>query len=225
MMENEASEKLNSATGTEHEENDSNTDIPSDRDYQYAKINIFSALAALYIILTLGEQLYLIASLRMLEKQYGFTATQTSLLLSIDNVTSLVMILIVGYLGDRYSKPRILAACYLTTAVGVVIEAMPYFLYKGNSESMFNTGIAFGNMTNMRRRDILCNPESVNISCTDLPSEEKLPKDNEHAYYVLIAARLLVGIGIAPRVALSMTYIYENTPKTKASMYIGKLST
>ena len=222
-MDNEAREKFNLSTRTAPEEDESKIDILDDKHYQYGKINIFSAFAALYIILTLGEQFYLIASLRMLEKQYGFTATQTSLLLSIDNVTSLVMILVVGYLGDRYSKPRILAVCYLTTAVGVGIEAMPYFLYKGNIESMFNTGIVFSNMTNVRRGDILCNPESVNTSCTDLPSEEKLPEDNEHAYYVLVAARLLVGIGIAPRVALSMTYIYENTPKNKASMYIGKL--
>ena len=100
------------------------------------------------------------ASYRMLEKQYGLSAAQTGLLESIDNVTTLIVLLLVGYLGDKLNIARILGVCYINLGLGIILHALPYFLFRGN---VVDTETAeSGNMSDIfKSSDIICQLDNI----------------------------------------------------------------
>ena len=77
-----------------------------------------------------------VSSTRTIEKHFGFTGTQTSILLAADNITGLVALLILGYLGGKYNKARFTGITAVGIALGNIILTVPYYKSAVTSDIM-----------------------------------------------------------------------------------------
>lgn len=72
---------------------------------------------------------YMIGSLSTLEKRYAFESKISGLILIADNVSQIIISPLIGYLGNKYNRPRIMAIGELLAAFSCFVFATPYFLY------------------------------------------------------------------------------------------------
>ena len=106
----------NSTSGSIHEESNTARDVVRNDDKKEMKrqnlLLLFTVNAGvLFRILCYG---YFNGSIRMLEKQFGFTTTQTGFLTSVDNILAILVQLFGGYIGDKVHKTRLIGICNLT---------------------------------------------------------------------------------------------------------------
>ena len=168
-----------------------------------------------------GFTSYMTASYRMLEKQYGLSAAQTGLLESIDNVTSLIVLLLVGYFGDKLNIARILGVCYINLGLGIILHALPYFLFKGN---VVDTDFAqSGNISEIfKASDIICHLDnSTTALYSGTYGNFSGSSSTRSVFYLLIVARLVFGIGVAPRTSLPFAYINQQKGHNKGPILMG----
>ena len=168
-----------------------------------------------------GFTAYMMASYRMLEKQYGLSAAQTGLLESIDNVTTLIVLLLVGYLGDKLNIARILGVCYINLGLGIILHALPYFLFRGN---VVDTETAeSGNMSDMfKTSDIICQLDNITSPLyNETHGNFSGSASWNGVFYLLLVARLIFGIGIAPRSSLPFAYINQQKGHNKGPLLMG----
>ena len=185
------------------------------------EVYLFTFIVMAISALSQGFVSYMIASYRMLEKQYGLSAAQTGLLESIDNVTSLIVLLIVGYLGDKLNIAHILGVCYINLGLGIILHALPYFLFKGN---VVDTDVTqSGNISEiLKTSDIICQLDNITSALYNGTYENLSgTASSRSVFYLLIVARLIFGIGVAPRTSLPYAYINQQKGHNKGPFLMG----
>jgi Organic Anion Transporter Polypeptide (OATP) family len=101
---------------------------------------VFSA-SALFMFSRTGT-IYLGGVIRTLERRFGLRSSQAGFLHSCDNITSMFVVLFIGYFGRWGHKPRIICITNLFTALSFFIMAIPYFVF--DSTPVANVGLKAG---------------------------------------------------------------------------------
>ena len=161
----------------------------------------------------------------MVEKQFGLTGTQTTWLLTADNVTSLVSLILFGYIGGKYNKARFFAILGMLLGFSHFLFSLPYYISLKDDDVMKikPDEVKYSNQTNLKRKlDILCRSLSGrNDTCSVLDESES---SSNVFYIILLVARLLVGMFKEPHLNLPYIYINENCGTRKTVLYTGKKS-
>ena len=163
-------------------------------------IKTFTFTVFILLITVRIGQMYLNGSIRMLEKQFGFTSAQTGFIAATDNISAIPMVLVIGYLGDRLNKARILAVCGILTALANFMACLPYLTTLDN-----NYKVLF-NDSNSTEEDILCG--AAHSKC--VISTESLDAYNRNAFVIIVISRLVHGVGGVSISNLGIAYISSN---------------
>ena len=148
-----------------------------------------------------------------IERRYDLWSSETGLILSSYDVTSLVAVIVVSYIGEHYNRAKWLGRGSLIIAVGTMIYTLPYFF--GNEYKAHG----YYNETEL---DInLCN------SSRNWAIQEKLEEcENRHperwALGIFIVAQMVIGIGASPVYTLGPTYLYDNVKSNLYAVYAGE---
>ena len=167
-----------------------------------------------------------VSSTRTIEKHFGFTGTQTSILLAADNITGLVALLILGYLGGKYNKARFTGITAVGLALGNIILTVPYYKSAVTSDIMkYNQFDIISNTTIQsasQKLDILCKT-SQNDSSSCLADDGNKGKYfyDKNMFYVFLFGQLVKGIMFGTFMNLPYVYINENSRTDKATFYSG----
>ena len=180
-------------------------------------IKSFTCLFFLTLLLLRMGGMVHAGSLRMMERQFGLTATDTGLFYTVENIMALCMILILGYLGDNYNIPRMLGICSLVAGVSYILPALPYFLNMKVSGTNQNLTV-ITNITTGGPPDIVCHLGQLNTTGCQIEDEDDVIS-NRQAYYIIVISRLLLGLGFNSQPNLGAAYIVGNTKQQ--SMHIG----
>ena len=180
-------------------------------------IKSFTCLFFLTLLLLRMGGMVHYGSLRMMERQFGLTATDTGLLHAIENIMAVSMILILGYLGDKYNIPRMLGICSLVAGVSYILPALPYFLNMKVSGTNQNLTAA-PNFTIGGHPDIVCHLGQLNTTACQVEDKGEMVS-NRQAYYIIVISRILLGLGFNSQPNLGAAYIVGNTKRQ--SMHIG----
>ena len=167
--------------------------------------------------------MYYLGSIRMFEKQFGFTSTESAFLQTSTQYSGIVMFLVLGYLADHINKARMIAVCSLVTSICAILLALPYFTTLNKREHHHN--VTHNHSVNLEQVDILCNPSSSNASKCDNFDREQTINLNESgtiAFYIFFIVRLILGAVTTPHENLVMAFVHENAQPSRSSMYLGR---
>ena len=89
---------------------------------------------------------YMIGSLSTLEKRYAFESKISGLILIADNISQIFISPLIGYLGNKYNRPRIMAIGELISAFSCFVFIIPYFMY-GPAIHLLDTNHIHSNTT------------------------------------------------------------------------------
>ena len=194
-------------------------DAKRKRKRQNLLLMLFTANASMLYFLRMITHVYFGGSIRMLEKQFGFTTTQTGFLTSVDNFLSIVVQVFGGYIGDKVHKTRLIGICHLMACLSTLLTVLPYFVFMDFDPLK----ISLKNFPNKTEKfvDVLCSPElNQTDNCREDPGKV-VGLSNQKAFNIFVIGRFILGFaGVAGNI--SMAYISNNAKPNKASWYIGR---
>ena len=188
-------------------------------------VPLFTINACLIGLLSIAVGSCFFASSRVVEKQFGFTSTQTSLILVGDEFSGFAA-LIFGYLGGRYHKPRFLGVMVILMGLSCMTLIIPYYI---SAASRDTTDMISANETTTSTKlpDILCRTFTDNSSCM---SDElfnngtsKQTMNNKNAFYIFLLGKILVGAFSRTVWNMPFVYLNENCITSKATFFAGML--
>lgn len=142
------------------------------------------------------------ATISTLEKRFDFWSTDTGLIASCYNVSSLIVVLGISYVGGKGHKPSWIAWGTIVMGISSVLYALPHFFAPEYSFDLTS--------------DDTCNGlDRTEGKCTTTTSNLQSYK------YFFIACWLLCGAGGTPLSSLAVPYLDENVKQNRSSLFTG----
>ncbi|RUS88016.1 hypothetical protein EGW08_004182, partial [Elysia chlorotica] len=207
----------------------------------FARIECFTGFYSVAALITSTLNVYVNSQITTLERQFGFSSSQTGLIMAANDVGFLVCVLFLSYSASKFHIPRSLGvACTIFGFSGLVC-CLPFFLFRSSIVAMVSTASSTGtdNITSAASGvdgsskssgvfGDLCLPnktfEQTSDSLGVAPGEpiRGLPS---HAVTVSLATifmgMMLQGFGKSPRHSFVVTYVDDNAGKTNTGFYMG----
>ena len=137
-----------------------------------------------------------------LEKRYSFSSTLAGLLNGTYELTIVIGVIFVSYIGGKTHKPRFLGISLMILGVGNFVMASPQFFfgsYKQGSASQSNY------------------EECMSMG----PADDDCSAANIGAYVILLIAQVILGIGASATYTIALAYIDEIVYPRFVSLHLG----
>lgn len=163
---------------------------------------------------------YLVGNITTLEKRFLYTSQLTGLILIADNISQLAINPVIGYIGKRVNKAKLMSLGMIMISVSCIITGFPYLFYGTNHlgdilYDKFNRTSIKNDVTQYCKVSIgeSCNKDSDSNYTTIWP-----------AYIIIFMASFLNGIGNTVFYTLGIPYIDDNVSKKNAPIYLSVLA-
>nr|XP_022328748.1 solute carrier organic anion transporter family member 4A1-like [Crassostrea virginica] len=146
-----------------------------------------------------------------LEKRYQLSSQKSGLIASANDFGSVVIYILVGFLGTHANKPRVIGIGLAIMSLGCFVFVMPHFvgdLYQYTLSS-----------TTANSTENLC--AASNSSTDRCLADTSTGSGTELYYALLVAGNTLIGLGAVPAFVLGLTYIEENCRTRDSPFYFG----
>lgn len=207
-------------------------------------IHLFVANIFIVSLLYMALITYNNGIVRTLERRFSFSSYQTGFLYSCNDIVHLAVVVFISYFGQKGNIPRIICVTAMFSAISGILNASPHLLFPdqalnestidqvydqvridglnvtdhSNTPSLTTNGQGSANVGSK-----YCSPYKLENRTDLLPNHCWKEESSIHpAYYVFLVSQSLNGVGSASIFTLSLTYIDENSPKNKASIFLGK---
>ncbi|CAG2204508.1 SLCO4A [Mytilus edulis] len=146
-----------------------------------------------------------------LEKRYELSSSKSAIIASANDFGAFVLLIFIGYFGERRHKPKLMGAGILLMAFGCLVFSLPQFIGEKYAYTISDSS--------KNGSDNLCSTSNTTSSCS---SDVDDIKEYFKAYYALfIVGQMLLGIGAVPMFTIGLSYIDENCKQKLTSFYIG----
>lgn len=152
------------------------------------------------------------ASVPHIEREFGFTSTQSGILLASNDLTGFLFVLFVSYYGETGHKPTWLGIGSILTGLGAFIFSLPKIM-KGPYTFSENNEI------NFQKYD-LCNVTAAGNKL-DIGESCDSPQTSIAYFVTFCIANMLMGVGTTPLNTLGAAYLDENVSPKNSPIYIG----
>ena len=88
---------------------------------------IMAYLTMISLVRTLSGS-YSGSVLSTIERRFGLSSSQSAFVASVDSLSSTFVVVFVGFLADRFSRPVLLTCALVLMGIGNLMTAMPHFL-------------------------------------------------------------------------------------------------
>ncbi|XP_027205344.2 solute carrier organic anion transporter family member 74D-like [Dermatophagoides pteronyssinus] len=197
----------------------------------YASANIFVINFSILAILQGAVFTYMIGIISTLEKRYAFETKVSGFLLIADNLSEMILSPIIGYLGSKYNRSRLIAFGEMVVVISCFLSAMPYFIY-GTATHLGSHG--YTNSSSSSSSSInydLCSiiEDSSSSSCQlDANGNDNGGGGRSTviaAVVILWIACLLNGLGYTAFYTIGLPYVDDNIKKKNSPIYLSTIST
>ncbi|XP_076095972.1 solute carrier organic anion transporter family member 4A1-like isoform X1 [Mytilus galloprovincialis] len=146
-----------------------------------------------------------------LEKRYELSSSKSAIIVSANDFGAFVLLIFLGYFGERRHKPKLMGAGILLMAFGCLVFSLPQFIGEKYAYTISDSS--------KNGSDNLCSTRNKTSSCSSDVGEIK---EYYKVYYALfIVGQMLLGIGAVPMFTIGLSYIDENCKQKLTSFYIG----
>ncbi|XP_054156342.1 solute carrier organic anion transporter family member 74D-like [Oppia nitens] len=162
---------------------------------------------------------YFIGSMSTLEKRFAFDSKISGLILIADNFSQMLVSPIIGYMGTRFNRPRMIASGELVLALSCFITALPYLLYGPGTHLLHDDRLLQSKMMRNETRYELCPANHDDIDCSN----------GKHstvwlAVVLLWSGSFLRGLGFTAYFVIGMPYVDDSVSKRNSPIYISLIS-
>lgn len=148
-----------------------------------------------------------------LEKRYDLSSSKSGLISSANDFGAFVILIFVGYFGERRHKPRIMGIGISLLAFGSLLFSLPQFI---GGRYAYTVSDSSNNTENV------CNQKNTTVTAVSCSSTTMDIKDNYKTYYAMfIVGQMFLGIGAVPVYTIGLTYLDENCKQKLTSFYTG----
>ncbi|CAG2170748.1 unnamed protein product, partial [Oppiella nova] len=161
---------------------------------------------------------FLVASISTLEKRYAFDSKISGYIFIADNFVQMLVSPIIGYLSNRFNRPRMIATGELILALSCFINAMPYFIYGPGTHLLHDDNLLTKLALNETRYE-MCPANQNDIDCSGGKYSTVWG-----AVILLIIGSSARGLGYTAYSVIGMPYIDDSVQKTNSPLYISFLS-
>lgn len=151
------------------------------------------------------------ATMSTVEKRYGIRSAQSGWIPSSYELTGIPIMVLVGVIGSRVHRPRVLALAAVLAALGALLYTLPHFI-GGPNEPMVS-----GHELNYCRRDDVINGTSALCD-----SDTSLSSSSRFYLTVFIMAAIFMSSGAGPLSVLGCAYVDDCTSHSDSAFYIGQ---
>ncbi|XP_038051582.1 solute carrier organic anion transporter family member 3A1-like [Patiria miniata] len=190
----------------------------------FAHPNAYVLLVGLMFMSTIGANgVYVAGVISTIEKRFQLKSSESALLLSFNDVSSLSGVLFVAHFGGRSHRPRIIGISCLLVALGSFLNALPQFIYDNPAlDEIFVTNVNQSEQnagTLLYEKDFTCNAQANATPCT---AEEIEASGSQLAKtWPIILGQLLSGVGTSAIIPLSVTYVDDAVEKAILPIYMA----
>lgn len=171
------------------------------------------AFVILYSMMGVLQSAYystLIGSLSTLEKRFAFKSKVSGVIMSVDEITPVLLGIIIGYYATKVHRPRMISIGMLLSSGCCFVSCLPYFIYGPMRIPNFND-------INSNTGPNFCDSKTETEYCDpDRPQ-------NLFAVLLLIFGSFLKGFGNLVYYTVGLSYLDDNTSKKSTPIYLGKL--
>lgn len=174
----------------------------------FASTNFFVINFSILAILQGALFTYTIGILSTLEKRYAFETKISGFILIADNLSQMVVSPIVGYLGSKYNRSRLIAVGELIVAISCFMSAIPYFMY--------GTASHLGSQIQNSNYDLCLFKNATSCELDEGHSTVIL------AVVLLWLACFANGLGYTAFYTIGLPYVDDNIKKKNSAIYLSK---
>ncbi|KAK7092008.1 solute carrier organic anion transporter family member 2A1-like [Littorina saxatilis] len=210
---------------------------------KWATIGCLTPALCLAGLSTSTLNMYINSQITTLERQFGFSSSVSGALLSCNDFGYLLTTLITSFLARRVHIPRALSMSTLFFGISGLLCTIPFFATRGDLPPV--SGLASGgNFSSMAAggrvvAGALCDLSAMGSNSTGLAATKDdscgsgdgrqgpmaISADGKGLAIACIAIGMIFqGFGKSPRQPFIGTYIDDNVPKTKTTLYLGIVS-
>ncbi len=122
---------------------------------------------------------------------------------------------IIGYLGNRFNRPRLIAIGELFLALSCFTTALPYYIYGPGTHLLHDDDLLSKLMRNQTKYE-LCPANTTNVDCENGKHFTVWP-----AVILLWSGSFLRGLGFTAYFVIGMPYLDDSVSKRSSPMYIS----
>uniref|UniRef100_A0A2M4BDH4 Solute carrier organic anion transporter family member n=1 Tax=Anopheles marajoara TaxID=58244 RepID=A0A2M4BDH4_9DIPT len=186
----------------------------------YGFLGTVQAMAYIYFVITLTT----------LEKRFKIPSSTTGIILSGNEISQILLSLILSYVGGHRNRPRWIAWGVVFCALSCFILALPHFIYgpgedalrltkeylRDRAEDEANIRLHQNVTMLVKSSNRLCMAESTEKECLDTISIVPL--------VLIFMSQFVLGIGNTLYYSLGQTYLDDNTKKTNTPLMLAYAS-
>lgn len=157
---------------------------------------------------------YFIVTLTTIEKRFQIPSSTFGIILSGNEISQILLSLILSYLGGYRNRPRWIAWGVFFCALSCIILATPHFIYGAGEDALRLTEEYLGSSENLEKVvnitvDTLF--KRTNRLCTDDPGSDECSNEYSLVPLVLIfISQFVLGIGNTLYYSLGQSYLDDN---------------
>ncbi|CAG2114593.1 unnamed protein product [Medioppia subpectinata] len=159
---------------------------------------------------------YMMSNFSTLEKRFGFDSKMSSAILIADQVMEMLVSPFIGYLGTRFSRPRLLAFGQLVQALAMFINVLPYMVYGAGTHLLTDDSLLSVTLAKNETRYESCPADPTGIDCSGGKHSTVWP-----AFIILLVGGAVKGFGYTTFWVIGTPYIDDNVSKNNSPMYLS----
>ncbi|EDW28766.1 GL18770 [Drosophila persimilis] len=193
---------------------------------KYATTKMFMGVYGLLGTIQAMSYMYFIVTLTTLEKRFKIPSQTTGIILSGNEISQIMLSLILSYIGGQRNRPRWIAWGIVFCGLSCYILVLPHFIYgagqdvlqftKEYQDSLINStsdsGIPLPNVTSTQSEQ-LCGVGKKEEGCDDLFTYVPL--------VLIFLSQFVLGVGNTLYYSLGQTYLDDNTKKTNTPLMLA----
>ncbi|XP_052896368.1 solute carrier organic anion transporter family member 74D [Anopheles moucheti] len=186
----------------------------------YGFLGTVQAMAYIYFVITLTT----------LEKRFKIPSSTTGIILSGNEISQILLSLILSYVGGHRNRPRWIAWGVVFCALSCFILALPHFIYGAGDEALQLTKEYIREREEDEARirshqNYTIMVKSTNRLCLDTSSPKECLETISVVPLILIfLSQFVLGIGNTLYYSLGQTYLDDNTKKTNTPLMLAYAS-
>ncbi|KAH8267512.1 hypothetical protein KR018_006415 [Drosophila ironensis] len=193
---------------------------------KYATTKMFMGVYGLLGTIQAMSYMYFIVTLTTLEKRFKIPSQTTGIILSGNEISQIMLSLILSYIGGQRNRPRWIAWGIVFCGLSCYILVLPHFIYGAGHEvlqftkeyqeshqnSSSSAGIKWQNVTSAQSNQ-LCGVGKREEDCDDFFNIVPL--------VLIFLSQFVLGVGNTMYYSLGQTYLDDNTKKTNTPLMLS----
>ncbi|TMW53195.1 hypothetical protein DOY81_001738 [Sarcophaga bullata] len=193
---------------------------------RYTNTKMFMAVYGLLGTIQAMSYMYFIVTLTTIEKRFKIPSQTTGIILSGNEISQILLSLILSYIGGQRNRPRWIAWGIVFCGLSCFILAMPHFIYGAGQDALELTKEYYeitgaDNVTNtislvnstIKNSQQLCGGLKLDHECESLLSIVPL--------ILIFLSQFVLGVGNTLYYSLGQTYLDDNTKKTNTPLMLA----